>query len=168
MKLKCVEQSGWVPFLGWNSYKIPWCRILLVLFIWSVVKEMESLTWWMWNRVYFPFYLVTVEVPGCTVLLRTSLGWGTCRLVTVDRAEVLCISGQPRTPINRERTAWVERTLAQFCGCFLPLFFILSFPKVVWKNVNKKRPVSEKQNQTMKALGKTKNSQFGISSWHRA
>ena len=57
------------------------------------------------NRVYFPFYLVTVEVPGCTVLLRTSLGWGTCRLVTVDRAEVLCISGQPRTPINRERTA---------------------------------------------------------------
>lgn len=143
MKLKCVEQSGWVPFLGWNSYKIPWCRILLVLFIWSVVKEMESLTWWMRNRVYFPFYLVTVVVPGCTVLLRTSLGWGTCGLVTVDRAEVLCISGQPRTPINRER-AWVERTLAQFCGCFLPLFFILSFPKVVWKNVNKKRPVSLK------------------------
>ena len=95
MKLKCVEQTGRVPFLSWNNYRIPWCRILLVPFIWSVVKEMESLTWWMRNRVYFPFYLVTVVVPGCTVLLRTSLGWGTCGLVTVDRAEVLCISGQP-------------------------------------------------------------------------
>lgn len=108
-----------------------------------------------------------VVVPGCTVLLRTSLGWEPARLVTVDRAEVLCISGQPRTPINRER-AWVENS-GSVLWLFPPSLLYSFFSKVVWKNVNKKRPVSlEKQNQTMKALGKTKNSQFGISSWHRA
>ena len=59
IKFKCVEQIGWVLYLSWNNRKIPQCRILLVLLIWSAVKSTGVLNMVdKKQRIYFPLYSV--------------------------------------------------------------------------------------------------------------
>lgn len=54
-----MEQIGWVLYLSWNNRKIPQCRILLVLLIWSAVKSTGVLNMVdKKQRVYFPLYSV--------------------------------------------------------------------------------------------------------------